>query len=450
MTTRNMTMPDSQPGTPTREHGCTPCKETCCSLDCLVQPRFYCGQLLTDQDLNALRHWTQDKLRLNRYRDGWGVVCGLAVRCDPKTLGGVVIGPGYAVSCCGDDIIVCQDAPKDLSEACRDEKDPCADLTKLTKKDEGKDLEREIVLGGGTYKASEVRTVDLVIRYDEQYAEPQTPLGRSACGQTTACEYSRTREVFKLDWQPAVIDSDPVEDAAKAWLAQYEKRLAEAMSFASHFKFPGTSAVEVQRAIMDSIDANPLHEFCFVRDRVCAMNAEELTSEAELVKVLFWLAQDYRNHFLTCECHNCTGDPGVPLARIYLHALRHSGKRVCKVVAIDSYPPYRRLLSKDCWPAPLGQINLGQFIWHRWEEVRAALDERGVLVQREDIELTKKGLEKAFTCDLLVPCDHELVAQVYQAGAPLGDRVVGFYRAPRSIVESARSTPEVSEQPPAA
>ena len=34
--------------------GCVECEDTCCSLDCLVQPRFFHGQLLTDRDLNAL------------------------------------------------------------------------------------------------------------------------------------------------------------------------------------------------------------------------------------------------------------------------------------------------------------------------------------------------------------------------------------------------------------
>ena len=26
------------------------CKGECCELECLIQPRFFCGQLLTDQD----------------------------------------------------------------------------------------------------------------------------------------------------------------------------------------------------------------------------------------------------------------------------------------------------------------------------------------------------------------------------------------------------------------
>src|SRR3990170_2570665 len=108
--------------------GCAPCDEACCGLDCLVQPRFFCGQLLTDQDLNTFLHWTQDKLRLSRYRDGWGVACGLEVACDPENPTGVIVHPGYAVSCCGDDIIVCEPAKLDLRRACDAPADPCETL----------------------------------------------------------------------------------------------------------------------------------------------------------------------------------------------------------------------------------------------------------------------------------------------------------------------------------
>ena len=55
-----------------------------CTLECLEHPKFFCGQLLTDQDLTSLVQWVQNKSRLLRYRHGWGVVCGLDVRCQPQ------------------------------------------------------------------------------------------------------------------------------------------------------------------------------------------------------------------------------------------------------------------------------------------------------------------------------------------------------------------------------
>src|SRR5512136_626202 len=110
--------------------GCAPCDHTCCTLDCLVQPRYFCGQLLTDADLRAGVTWSQNKFRLGRFRDGWGVVCGLEVRCnskpaDPKLAGTITVGPGYAVSCCGDDIIVCADKTLDLTQIVHQPPKPC-------------------------------------------------------------------------------------------------------------------------------------------------------------------------------------------------------------------------------------------------------------------------------------------------------------------------------------
>lgn len=87
---------------------CTPRCPACGGLKCLCRPRFFPGQLLTDEDLNRLEQYVIDKNRLhNRYLHGWGVACGLEVACDPCAGGHVLVRPGYAVSPCGDDIIVC-------------------------------------------------------------------------------------------------------------------------------------------------------------------------------------------------------------------------------------------------------------------------------------------------------------------------------------------------------
>jgi hypothetical protein len=49
----------------------------------------------------------------NRYLHGWGVVCGMEVVCSPcNNL--VTVQPGYALSPCGDDIVVCSPAPVDI------------------------------------------------------------------------------------------------------------------------------------------------------------------------------------------------------------------------------------------------------------------------------------------------------------------------------------------------
>lgn len=106
-----------------RTNECEParCPE-CGGLECLCRPRFFAGQLLTDEDLNRLDHYIVEKNKLhNRYLHGWGVVCGLEVVCHPCDM--VTVRSGYALSPCGEDIVVCRDDTVDvcaLIKQCRD------------------------------------------------------------------------------------------------------------------------------------------------------------------------------------------------------------------------------------------------------------------------------------------------------------------------------------------
>lgn len=72
-----------------------------------LRPRFFAGQLLTEDDLEALVTYTAAKSRLhNRYLVGAGVVGGLEVSCHPTKPGWVRVAAGYALDCCGEDIVV--------------------------------------------------------------------------------------------------------------------------------------------------------------------------------------------------------------------------------------------------------------------------------------------------------------------------------------------------------
>ncbi len=78
----------------------------CAGLQTFVRPRFFAGQLLTESELMLLEQYVLDKHRLhNVHLHGWGVVCGLQVRCDDCG-DGVIVEPGYAIDPCGNDIIV--------------------------------------------------------------------------------------------------------------------------------------------------------------------------------------------------------------------------------------------------------------------------------------------------------------------------------------------------------
>src|SRR5580693_3524931 len=114
MTTRYLTTPGSAPASGgTAPCGCgqhpcgcgqgtpPPCCDCECDTGCLSRPHFYCGMVLTDDQLNDLAQWVRRRSALHRYVEGWGVVRGLGIRCDPAGPGCVVVGPGYARSCCG-------------------------------------------------------------------------------------------------------------------------------------------------------------------------------------------------------------------------------------------------------------------------------------------------------------------------------------------------------------
>ena len=125
---------DPQAPAPRRPDPCAderPACAACGGLQCLCRPRFFPGQLLSDEDLNRLQRYVIDKNRLhNRYLQGWGVACGLEVVCDPCAPGGVIVRSGYALSPCGDDIVLCNDQAVDLCTLvsdCRPQAEPVCD-----------------------------------------------------------------------------------------------------------------------------------------------------------------------------------------------------------------------------------------------------------------------------------------------------------------------------------
>ena len=64
-----------------------------------MRPRFFAGQLLTEDDLDLLGEYVVGKNRLhNRALWGPGVVCGLDVHCDPCGRGNLIVSPGYAIT----------------------------------------------------------------------------------------------------------------------------------------------------------------------------------------------------------------------------------------------------------------------------------------------------------------------------------------------------------------
>jgi hypothetical protein len=70
----------------------------------LKRNRFFSGKLLTAEDLELEQEYFREKLKLhNRYLHGFGVVTGLEVS---KRGSAVVISPGLAIDCRGNEIVV--------------------------------------------------------------------------------------------------------------------------------------------------------------------------------------------------------------------------------------------------------------------------------------------------------------------------------------------------------
>ena len=101
-----------------------------------TRPRFFAGQLLTEDDLEQLTAYITGKDRLrNRMLFGPGVVSGLHVVCGPCG-GDIVVRPGYALDCCGNEIVVSCPETVSITELVNELRvrglgvdcgDPCAD-----------------------------------------------------------------------------------------------------------------------------------------------------------------------------------------------------------------------------------------------------------------------------------------------------------------------------------
>ncbi|HEY0606884.1 MAG TPA: hypothetical protein VGD58_28450 [Herpetosiphonaceae bacterium] len=385
--------------------GCAECSGGGCGLECLEHPRFFCGQLLTDQDLTALVSWSQAKFRLGRFRHGWGIVCGLEVAVDVEhartqpdnRTSRVVVSPGYAVSCCGDDLVLCQPETIDLGAAFENTMHQCQEPRPPAQDQEEPALWR---FGGLKLSPGEVRVVDLVLQYQEQLISPQPALGHSARGQQPACDYSRSREVAKVDWRCSDLDALPAEEAAlNAWREKYQAIIALVDEFKQQ---QGEKGSERQAQWLRKLIAEQeWHVFRFVPELAA------ITPSRRYSTLLFWLIQERLSALRRDQtCPECPDGDNlrVPLARIWLRAIYDRyHRRVVDVLHIDTTPSARRSLSlQQRWPARPGAINLTQFLWQSPEAVRAALDVYSVSVtetlwELDDIDSVQAGLgDKAF------------------------------------------------------
>jgi hypothetical protein len=170
------------------------------------RPRFFAGQLLTQEDLALIVDYTVGKARLrNRLLFGEGVVCGLTVTCPPCGDGTVIVSPGYALDCCGNDIHLPCQVELNINRLVRELRlrqldgwdcgDPCE--TKLCNED--RNAGRGNAEEQPRRKAAPTHRYCLYIRYHEVEAEPVAPYVTDAdCGQIP-CEATRIVETYEFE-----------------------------------------------------------------------------------------------------------------------------------------------------------------------------------------------------------------------------------------------------------
>ncbi|WP_284741594.1 hypothetical protein [Amycolatopsis sp. RTGN1] len=155
-----------------------------------VRPRFFAGQLLTEDDLGLLTDYVAGKDRLhNRMVSGPGVVCGLEVTCDSCAGGTVSVHPGHALDCCGNDIVL----------SCKEKVDVQALVRELRVSSPG--------VSCGDPCDDDQRHYGLFVRYEESMADPVSPFATEEPCPAPGCVPSRVQEGFRF-----VVKCDTADD----------------------------------------------------------------------------------------------------------------------------------------------------------------------------------------------------------------------------------------------
>ena len=153
------------------------------------RPRFFAGQLLTEDDLGLLEDYVVGKNRLhNRHLFGDGVVCGLRVFCHDCDRGKVTVEPGYALDCCGNDLVV----------PCAEEVDVLALIEELRLEHGGAGCGDPCAVAGEGTRDGVTRHYCLYLNYAEQLEEPVAPYATDqSCDGP--CEPSRIVEGYRYE-----------------------------------------------------------------------------------------------------------------------------------------------------------------------------------------------------------------------------------------------------------
>lgn len=296
---------------------------TSCQTQGYVRPRFFAGQLLTEDDLQALSDYVLNKNRLhNRHFMGDGVVCGLQVTCNPCGGGKLIVQPGHALDCCGNDLVLECAVELDAIAMVRDLRrnllggydcgDPCADRQPNGDKRDN------------TQKDLTPRHYCLYLRYSEEASEPVAPYATDEPCGPAGCEFTRVREGvrFELRCQSDMPPPDGFLQRALACLSDLTRAEALSAAFKKLFEAGATSEdfAAAREALLDQLDATAQLTDCRLRADVAAIpvppagaNLDE--ARKKLVHAYLRLVRDCICRAVLPPCAPCD-DTGVALACI--------------------------------------------------------------------------------------------------------------------------------------
>jgi len=449
--------------------GCSGSGGDCCELECLVHPRFFCGQLLADQDLTALVDWVKAKGALARYRHGWGVVCGLDVHCGSR--GTITVSPGYAMDCCGRDIVVCDETKFDLAQCWKRPEDPCGNgaaqpAMAALKLSNG----QPSTTNNGQFNfipPEELQAVDILIRYSESQSDSRSALARGGCGGAAGCEYTRVHEGSEIYCRPAD-GCEVADDPWIEWETEYVEGLRKLRADLDRLvQTPKFDTTVDRRAAIDRFIAyvtrHSPHSFCFISEWLCYLQGTQVEIDpkddqkqkaaatelrAAFAQVAFWIVQDWRNEYLLKPCRGCGPETGIHLARVWIWMRRDNrGKETLSTVYVNAYPPFRRALSDDEWQLPADKINLGSHVWTPVETALPMLRRTGIspVLQHIDATISAFAGNEVLLADAGTDTPEPLTMYwTFDPHCPDQRRVVAFVR--RGATAPAGTTPTGTPQ----
>jgi hypothetical protein len=228
--------------------GCHSHKDGCCKLTCFERPSYFCGQLLSDKDLTLEETYFREKNKLyHRTIDGFGVVCGMRMQCDCHCDGQITIGDGFAIDCCGNDLVICDPLRFDVIGELRKKKwlieapEDCCEGTKYQERERGCIIKQCFYIG---------------VCYSEQSIDYVTPYSTECTVGPGPCQPTRIREGVRFE----IYDKEPVRPNP---LTEIEKRIERCFRVFREGQF-AKGLQQLARRILDIVclgkDDNPRGE----------------------------------------------------------------------------------------------------------------------------------------------------------------------------------------------